>query len=66
MKLVAGKPQRGYVYGYLEMLGEVSTAKMKKRTFKQREQNRAKPEKYESILSVLGMKSGLLWLENKV
>lgn len=66
MKLMTGKPQRGYVYGDLEMLGEVSTAKMKKRTFKQRKHNRAKAEKNENILSVLGMKSGMLWLENKV
>lgn len=35
--LVTGKSQRGY--GDLEIVGKVSPAKMKKRTFKQREQH---------------------------
>lgn len=36
---MAEKPQTGCVYGDLETVGKVSPAKMKKRTFKQREQN---------------------------
>lgn len=46
VKLVTRKPQRGYVYGDPGTVDKVSPEKMKKRTFKQREECQAKVEKY--------------------